>query len=90
MSFHQNPLAGEGKGGFRVWSWQYHVASIGISVTWFINMILVGKVPKLGIYIHMFLAVGSREGDLIDITGTSQNLSLILFVVLGHVFSCMP
>ena len=60
MSFHQNPLAGEGEGGFRVWSWQYHVASIGISVTWFINMILVGKVPKLGIYIHMFLAVGSR------------------------------
>ena len=56
ISFHQNPLE---EGGFKVWSWQYHVAGIGISITWFINMILVGKVPKLGIYIHMFMTVGS-------------------------------
>ena len=86
MSFHQNPLAGEEEGGFRVWSWQYHVASIGISVTWFINMILVGKVPKLGIYIHMFLAVGSREGEFNrHCAETSQKLSQILFGVLRHV-----
>ena len=60
ISFHQNPFE---EGGFKVWSWQYHVAGLGITVTWFINMILVGKVPKLGIYIHMFIAVGSSFGN---------------------------
>ena len=60
ISFHQNPFE---EGGFKVWSWQYHVAGFGIAITWFINMILVGKVPKLGIYIHMFIAVGSSFGN---------------------------
>ena len=34
--------------------WQYHVASITCLLLWLEMLILVGKIPKFGKYIHMF------------------------------------
>ena len=39
---------------------QYHVAAIGIFITWIINMLMVGKIPTLGKYVQMLKTVGSN------------------------------
>jgi hypothetical protein len=57
ISFHNNPFD---KDGIVVASWQYHVAAIGIIITWVLNMFLVGKIPKFGKYVQMLIAVGSN------------------------------
>ena len=34
--------------------WQYHVASIACLLLWLEMLVLVGKIPRFGKYIHMF------------------------------------
>ena len=40
--------------------WQYHVASITCLLLWVEMLMLVGKIPKFGKYIHMFKLVRDR------------------------------
>ena len=54
ISLHQSPF----EDTLTIHNWQYHVAGLGIANTWFINMIMVAKVPKFGIFIHMFMTIG--------------------------------
>ena len=37
--------------------WQYHMAAIGILLTWTLNMIYISKNPVLGNYIQMLVKV---------------------------------
>jgi hypothetical protein len=66
ISFHgfqhaQNVLTGDTVlAGVTVSDWQFHVAAIGIIITWVINLFLVGKIPKFGKYVHMMTAVASN------------------------------
>ena len=43
-----------------VYRWQYHVASITSFFLWVGMMVLVGKYPKFGIYIQMFVSVSGK------------------------------
>ena len=54
ISLHQNPFGNI----LTIYNWQYHVAGLGIANAWIINLIMVAKVPKLGIFIHMFMTIG--------------------------------
>ena len=40
-----------------MYRWQYHVASVNSFLLWVGMMVLVGKYPKFGIYVQMFVSV---------------------------------
>lgn len=42
---------------FTMYSWQHHVAAIGIFLTWLELMMIVGRFPIFGLYIQMFTTV---------------------------------
>jgi hypothetical protein len=46
--------------GIVLFSWQYHVAALGVISVWVLNMFFVGKIPKFGKYVQMLIAVGSN------------------------------
>ena len=48
------------RGTVTITTWQYHVAAIGIFITWIINMLMVGKIPRFGKYVQMLKTVGSN------------------------------
>ena len=46
-----------GRGELKLYRWQYHVASVNSFLLWVGMMVLVGKYPKFGIYVQMFVSV---------------------------------
>ena len=40
-----------------VYTWQHHIAAIGIFLTWLELMMLVGRFPMFGLYVQMFTTV---------------------------------
>ena len=38
-------------------AYQYHIAAIGVTCTWFVNMIHIAETPVLGTYVQMLVKV---------------------------------
>ena len=53
ISFHSNPFDNK----IEIKAWQYHAAAFGTALAWFINLIMIGKIPRLGLYIQMAATV---------------------------------
>ena len=39
--------------------YQYHTAAIGVFVTWFVQMLLMRRIPKVGMFIEMIWPVSA-------------------------------
>ena len=53
ISFHQDPFQGE----VVLQPFQYHAAAMGVFSTWFIQMLLMRRIPKIGMFIEMIWPV---------------------------------
>ena len=53
ISFHQDPFGGE----IVLKPFQYHAAAMGVFSTWFIQMLLMRRIPKIGMFIEMIWPV---------------------------------
>ena len=53
ISFHQDPFQGE----VVLQPFQYHAAALGVFSTWFIQMLLMRRIPKIGMFIEMIWPV---------------------------------
>ena len=55
ISFHTDPI--------RKWDsvalqkWQYHINGCAIFFTWVVQMLLIGRIPRYGIYVEVFRKV---------------------------------
>lgn len=54
ISFHSDPFS---KTGFKVSEWQYHVNGFAVFSTWLMQFLLIGRIPKFGLYIEVFKRV---------------------------------
>ena len=55
ISFHQDPFGS----GVILQPYQYHAAAIGVFVTWFVQMLLMRRIPKVGMFIEMIWPVST-------------------------------
>ena len=53
VSFYFNPWHWEEKGVATVLRWQYHVNGVGLFCTWVIQLFIMGRIPRFGIYIEV-------------------------------------
>ena len=53
ISFHEDPINHD----FELERYQYHVAALGVFVTWLYQTILMQNTPKFGLYIEMLVKV---------------------------------
>lgn len=56
ISFHNNPFAWK-ENNIEMGRWQYHVNGIGVFTTWLLQMFLIGRVPRFGLYVEIFKKV---------------------------------
>ena len=56
ISFHENPFGG---GEVVLKPYQYHVAATGVFTTWVVQMLLMRRIPKIGMYIEMIWPVSA-------------------------------
>lgn len=54
ISFHSNPFSDT---DFKVAKWQYHVNGFAVFSTWLMQFLLIGRIPKFGLYIEVFIRV---------------------------------
>ena len=55
ISFYANPF--DNWPSVKLDNWQYHVNGIALFSTWVVQMLLIGKMPKYGLYVEIFRRV---------------------------------
>ena len=55
INFHQDPF----RGPVVLQAYQYHAAAVGVFSTWVIQMLLMRRIPKVGMYIQMLRPVSA-------------------------------
>ena len=58
ISFHANPILYDDQ-EIKMGRWQYTINGFGVFCTWLLLMILVGRIPKFGLYIEIFKKVSN-------------------------------
>ena len=58
-SFHTNPLTWNEKEVPELKIWQYHINGFAIFCTWVLQMLIVGRIPRFGIYVEVFKKVST-------------------------------
>ena len=56
VSFHSNPFDFSTR-TITVKRWQFHASGVGVFTTWLLQMLLIGRVPRFGKYVEMFMNV---------------------------------
>jgi hypothetical protein len=56
ISFHQNPFLYRSS-EVTLERWQYHINGFGVFFTWLLQMFLIGRVPRFGLYVEVFKKV---------------------------------
>ena len=56
ISFHQNPFDGR---AMVLMPYQYHIAATGVFTTWIVQMLLMRRIPKIGMFIEMIWPVSA-------------------------------
>ena len=57
ISFHNNPFNWTSTKVPELRWWQYHINGFAIFCTWVLQMLIVGKIPRFGIYVEIFKKV---------------------------------
>ena len=57
ISFHNNPFDWTSTKIPELRWWQYHINGFAIFCTWVLQMLIVGKIPRFGIYVEVFKKV---------------------------------
>ena len=57
ISFHNNPFDWTSTIVPELRWWQYHINGFAIFCTWVLQMLIVGKIPRFGIYVEVFKKV---------------------------------
>ena len=79
ISFHQNPFAIlSGSKKFMVARYQYHASALGVFITWFQLMLMIGRATDLGLYVGMLKKVTKT---------ITKVLSAYISLVIGFVLS---
>jgi len=80
ISFYFNPWYWEHKEVPKMFVWQYHVNGVGLFCIWIIQLFIMGRIPRFGIYIEVYKKVARTF-----INFTTAFISLFIAFILAFV-----
>merc|ERR1719219_405835 len=82
---HRGPREVRGPTSLSLQRWQYHLAAFTCMLLWLEMLMLVGKIPKFGKYIHMFKSVSMKMLEFFTSHLWLAIGFMMMFIIL---FSC--